>query len=117
MSFRFLNNLTYEQLRQFAKDIFSFTGKLPSHENAGLILQMRTQATNLLQDYTEAFARVSDTAAEESVKKCIVTAGKIAALIDLCHQLGYTTASTRSKWILICEDLTKRLYATQKSLK
>jgi four helix bundle protein len=117
MSFKFQGSVIYEQLSLFAKDIFVFTGRLPNYESNGLIGQIRNLASSLLQDYAQGYVRTDQSNPEVSLDKCIVSVAKIASLIDLSSQLEYIDYSTHSKWILICDEITKRLYEARKSLK
>jgi four helix bundle protein len=117
MPFKFQTQVQYEQLRIFTKDLFEFTGKLPNHESNGLIKQIRNLAMSLVQDYAEGHVRTEKSDAEESIDNCIVSIAKIASLIDLSSQLKYVDAKTRDKWLLTCDEVTKRLYETRKTLK
>lgn len=117
MPFKFQTQVTYEQLRIFTKDLFEFTGRLPNYESNGLIKQIRNLAINLLQDYAEGHVRTDKSDAVASIDNCIITVAKIAALIDLCSQLKYIEARTREKWLLTCDEITKHLYETRKTLK
>jgi four helix bundle protein len=116
MPFKFQNHVVYEQISIFAKDLFQFTGKLPEHESNGLIRQIRNLAINLLQDFTEGFVRTSKSESSEAIEKCIVSIAKVVSLIDLCQRLGYVDKKTNDRWTNICDELTKRLYETHKSL-
>jgi len=117
MPFKFQSHIVYEQLRIFTKDLFEFTGRLPNYESNGLIKQIRNLGISLLQDYAEGHVRTTKLIVENSIDNCIVSIAKIAALIDLCAQLKYIEARTRDKWLLTCDEITKRLYDTRKTLK
>ncbi|HBC72491.1 hypothetical protein A2379_05135 [Candidatus Amesbacteria bacterium RIFOXYB1_FULL_47_13] len=114
MAFSFQNQVTYEQLLIFAKDIFAFTGKLPSYESNGLILRIRNLASSLLQEYALGSTRVSKVNFSQAVEKCIVLVAQIVSLSDLCVHLGYATLTAQRSLILSAEDITKRLYQLRK---
>ena len=116
MPFKFQSHVVYEQLSIFIKDVFQFTGKLPDYESNGLIRQIRNLAITLIQDYSEGFTRTSKTDSAEGLEKCIVSVAKITSLIDLCHRLNYIDKKTNERWINVCDELTKRLYETHKTL-
>jgi hypothetical protein len=117
MSFKFQNSVIYEQLTLFAKDIFIFTGKLPNYESNGLILQIRNLASELLTDYAGGLSRTDKSDPTAALDKCIIGVAKIASLIDLSCQLKYIDHTVHTKWVLICDEITKRLYETHKSSK
>jgi four helix bundle protein len=117
MAFKFQGTVIYEQLSYFARDIFQFTGKLPNYETNGLIQEIRNLASSLLQDYATGNVRTEHSNPELALDRCVISVAKITALIDLCCQLKYIDHSVHSKWILSCDEITKRLYETQKSLK
>jgi four helix bundle protein len=117
MSFKFQTHVIYEQLSLFCKDIYIFTGRLPNYESNGLIQQIRNLASSLLLDFAQGYTRTDQSDPQSAIDKCIITVAKIAALIDLCCQLGYVDHNTHSKWVLICDEITKRLYETHKTLK
>lgn len=117
MPFKFQSQVIYEQLRIFTKDLFEFTGRLPNYESNGLIKQIRNLAIELLQDFAEGHVRTNKSDAQDSLDKCIAAIAKIAALIDLCSQLKYIDSRTREKWLLTCDEITKRLYESRKTLK
>jgi hypothetical protein len=113
MAFKFQNQVVYERLRLFSKDVFIFTGRLPNYERHGLIHQLRHLATDLLENYAATSVR---SAPGNPIDSCVTTVAKIAALIDFCAQLDYTDPTTRDKWLLSCDEVTKRLYETRKTL-
>lgn len=115
MSFKFQSSVIYEQLSLFAKDIFIFTGKLPNYESNGLIQQIRTLASELLTDYATGYIRTDKADPAHALDKCITGVAKISALVDLSCQLKYIDHTVHAKWILICDEITKRLYETHKS--
>jgi four helix bundle protein len=117
MSFKFQTHVVYEQLSLFCKDIFVFTGRLPNYESNGLIQQIRNLASGLLQDFAEGYIRTDRSDPKVALEKCIISVAKIASLIDLSCQLGYIDHSTHNKWVLTCDEITKRLYETHKTLK
>jgi four helix bundle protein len=117
MSFKFQGTVIYEQLSFFAKDIFIFTGKLPNYESNGLIQQIRILASNLLTDYAEGNVRTEKSDPTTALDKCIIGVVKIASLVDLSCQLKYIDHTVHTKWMLICDEITKRLYETRKSVK
>ena len=112
--FKFQNSVTYEQLSLFAKDIFVFSGRLPTYESNGLIKHLRNLASTAIQDYAEGTIRPSKFGAT-SLERCIVTIAKISTVIDLCHLLGYIDKPTHEKGLWSCNDMVKRLYEAQKS--
>jgi four helix bundle protein len=117
MSFKFQGSVIYEQLSLFVKDIFVFTGKLPSYESNGLILQLRNLSSGILTEYAQGYARTDNSDPAVSLDKCIVTVAKIVSLIDLSCQLKYIDHSLHNKWIMTCEEITKRLHEARKTLK
>ncbi len=117
MAFKFQSNVIYEQLSLFSKDIFTFTGKLPNYESNGLIQQIRTLAVNLLTDFAQGNVRTDRSDPSEALDRCIITVAKIAALVDLSCQLKYVDHPTHQKWVLICDEITKRLYEFHKTVK
>ncbi|OGD09453.1 MAG: hypothetical protein A2184_02375 [Candidatus Moranbacteria bacterium RIFOXYA1_FULL_44_7] len=117
MSFKFLNQVLYEQLRQYTKDLFVLTGSFPSYESSGLIPQIRNLGTSLLEDFAESSTRFSESDVPKTLEKCILSIAKITALLDLSFQLKYVNQTTHHKWILASEDLTRRLYDTRKESK
>jgi four helix bundle protein len=117
MPFKFQSQVIYEQLRIFTKDLFEFTGRLPNYESNGLIKQIRNLAIDLLQEYAEGNVRTDKVDAQQAIDNCIISIAKIAALVDLCSQLKYVDHKTRDKWLLTCDEITKRLYDSRKTLK
>jgi len=117
MSFKFQGSVIYEQLSLFAKDIFVFTGKLPNYESNGLIQQIRSLASKLLTDYAKGNARTEKSDPSVALDNCIVGVAEIASLIDLSCQLKYIDHTTHTKWVMICDEITKRLYETHKTQK
>jgi four helix bundle protein len=117
MAFKFQGSVVYEQLSLFAKDVFIFTGRLPNYESNGLILQIRNLASGVVQDFAQGYVRTEQSNQAVALDKCIIAVAKVASLIDLSYQLGYIDNSTHSKWVLTCDEITKRLYETHKSLK
>lgn len=115
MPFKFQSQVQYEQLRIFTKDLFEFTGRLPNYESNGLIKQIRNLAIGLLQDYAEGQVRTDKADSTNAIDNCITSVAKIAALIDLCSQLKYIDSKTMQKWMLTCDEVTKRLYDTRKN--
>lgn len=114
LPFRFQNQIIYERLRSFAKQIYTFSGSLPVYEQPGLISQLRSLSTSLLEDLAEGFVRTPKTDPLTGLDHCLVNVAKIAALADLCHQLGYTDNHTRENIINTCDELTKHLYEAKK---
>lgn len=115
MPFKFQGQVIYEQLLIFSKDIFAFSGKLPTYETDGMILQLRHLTTTLLQDYAVGGTRASKVSFTQAVDNCITTIARITAMIDLTFSLGYIQKPLHQKLILTCEDLTKRLYESRKT--
>jgi len=117
MAFRFQDHIVYEQLTVFVADLYSLTGRLPTYEQAGLISGLRNLGNSLVQDFAAGYSRTPDNDPTKSLNSCIEKLARIASLVDLCHQLGYITKATQSRWLLACEDLTKRCYEQLKSSK
>jgi four helix bundle protein len=115
MAFKFQNQINYEQLLIFSKDIYDLTGKLPIYETQGLILALRKHTSSLLEDYVVGATRTSRTSPLQALDNCITTIAKIAALVDLCHFLKYISDTSHQNMISTCEDLTHRLYDSRKS--
>jgi len=117
MAFKFQDTIVYEQVLAFTKDIYDLTGKLPVYEQTGLITALRQLASSMLTDLASGHTRASHMDLHASIHSCIEKVAKIAALVDLCYNLGYLTKPSHSRWLLSCEDLTKRLYEQLKSSK
>ena len=117
MFFRFQDHVVYERVAIFTKEVYSLTGHLPTYEQPGLIQKLRDLASQMLQDLAEGYSHTPDTNESTAIDRCIISMGKIASLVDLCFQLDYLDVITHKKWLMSCEELTKRLYETRKSLK
>jgi len=115
MAFKFQNQINYEQLLIFSKDIYNLTGKLPTYETQGLILDLRQHTSSLLENYAVGATRTSRISPLQALDNCITTIAKIAALVDLCHFLKYISDTSHQNMISTCEDLTHRLYDSRKS--
>ncbi|HJZ06034.1 hypothetical protein A2634_01000 [Candidatus Amesbacteria bacterium RIFCSPHIGHO2_01_FULL_48_32] len=115
MYFRFQNKIAYEKTLIFTKDIFNLTGKLPDYEKNGVIKQLRAMGTSVLQDIAEHYSSKGPDDSFHSLDRSIKTVAKIAAMIDLCHNLGYLSSPNHHSWTVYCEDLAKHLEEIRKS--
>jgi four helix bundle protein len=115
MAFKFQNQINYEQLLIFSKEIYDLTGKLPTYETQGLILALRKHTSSLLENYAVGSTRTSRVSPLQALDNCISIVAKITALIDLCHHLKYISDFAHQNAVSACEDLTHRLYESRKS--
>lgn len=114
LPFKFQNQIIYERLRIFAKDIYTFSGSLPAYEQTGLIHELRSLTTDLLESFAEGHVRTPKTDPGVSLDHCLIITAKIATVIDLCCQLEYTSSQTQANMINTCDELTKHLYDAKK---
>lgn len=117
MGFRFRNFQLYNDLRIFVKDIYLLTEKLPHKENFGLIPQLRRACVSVILNLAEGSMKKSDAEFNRFLLISIGSVSEVAAILDVCFDLRFITASVHKDYMLKCETIAKRLFGFSNKLK
>jgi four helix bundle protein len=102
---------------QLTLDIYRLTGKFPSHEQFGLVSQLRRCAVSIPSNLAEGHARLST---REYLRHVSIALGSLAELetqIHLAHELGYAGDDQCHSMGTAADLLGKRLRSLTKSLR
>ncbi len=106
--------IVWQKSMELVKVIYQLTAKLPTHEQYGLIDQMRRSAVSIPSNIAEGFDRNST---KEYVRFLSIANGSNSELmtqLEICKMIGYL--EDISKELALCNDIGKMLNSMLRKL-
>lgn len=117
MAFRFRDFPVYQDIRNFIKELYTFSNKLPKQEQFELASQLRRAATSILLNLAEGSMKRSDAEFNRFLMISIGSVSEIVAILDICFDLKYIDATIHQEFVLKCESIARRLYGFSRRLR
>jgi four helix bundle protein len=101
--------LVWQKSMDLVVAIYRITQKLPSHEQFGLISQLRRAAVSIPSNIAEGYGRHSSGSYKQFLSISRGSLLELETQIELCVRLGYLTQSDTSSILADITELSKML--------
>lgn len=101
--------LVWQKSMDLVEAIYRITQKLPSHEQYGLISQLRRAAVSIPSNIAEGYGRHSSGSYKQFLSTSRGSLLEVETQIDICLRLGYLTTVDTESVLNTITELSKML--------